>query len=65
MKKPNLYKCGLKKRPVNGNLLYNGRLIYEDKPFALLQHLKKRLIEVENYNIKNFKITNYESNMYK
>lgn len=57
MNKPNLYKCGLRKRPTNGKLLQDNVVIHYDKPFALLQTLKTNLIN-SGVNSKTLKIVN-------
>lgn len=46
-----------KKKPTTGKLWYNNTLILADKPFALLQHEKKRLLAMGYYRKELFKIT--------
>lgn len=45
-----------KKRPTTGRLWYNGKVILADKPFAFLQHEKKKLIAT-GYRKELFKLT--------
>ncbi len=40
-----LKKIGSSPKPTHGKLLVNGRVVYCNEPFALLQHKKKKLIE--------------------
>lgn len=42
-----------------GNLYYDGQLLYEGRPYALLQHIKKQMIE-QGYLQSKIKIHKYE-----
>ena len=46
-----------KKKPTTGKLWYNGKVLLSDKPFALIQHEKKKLIATGYYRKELFKIT--------
>lgn len=43
-------------KPMTGRLWYNGKVILAGKPFALLQHKKKKLMAM-GYRKELFKIT--------
>ena len=45
-------------KPTSGNLLYNGKVIIENRSFAALQGEKKKLI-ASGYRKELFKITYY------
>lgn len=49
-------------KPNRGCLLYNGRLILENKPFKFLQHKKKLMLQTGLYRKDLFKITYYYGN---
>lgn len=44
-------------RPTKGRLWYDGKVILENKPFAILQHKKKVLLDTGFYQKELFKIT--------
>lgn len=46
------------KRTKNGSLYYNGKLVYENLPFPLLQHKKQALLQQGGY-VKNKFETHY------
>lgn len=51
-----------KPKPTTGNLLYNGKVIVENRPFAALQGEKKRLIATGHYQKELFKVTYWYGN---
>ena len=50
-----------KAKPTTGNLLYDGKVVMENRSFALLQLEKKRLIAL-GYKKDNFRITYWYGN---
>ena len=47
----------IREKPKVGKLWYDDRLLMSDKPFAKLQHEKKRLLATGYYKKELFKIT--------
>lgn len=48
-------------KPTTGNLLYNGHILIENRPFAILQCEKKKFI-ASGYRKELFKITYWYGN---
>lgn len=51
-----------KPKPTTGNLLYDGKVVMENRPFATLQAEKKRLLTTGYYRKELFKITYWYGN---